>query len=119
MVIALLSWFHLVSRAILMSAQLNEVLADDLWPRRLLVTSPPTDADRRATMLDVQRIQRDPRLAVSADAPESRREVEVAGQAADLEQPLHAALGARSTSAGRRPASTGRPRRACAGPTSR
>ena len=48
-VIALLSWFHLVSRAILMSAQLNEVLADDLWPRRLLVTSTPTDADRRAT----------------------------------------------------------------------
>jgi YihY family inner membrane protein len=65
-VLALLTWFHLVSRVILMSAQLNEVLADDLSPRRLLDTSAPTDADRRATMLDVQRIQRDPRLADSA-----------------------------------------------------
>ena len=65
-VIALLSWFHLVSRVILMSAQLNEVLADGLTPRRLLDKASPTDADRRATMLDVQRIQRDPRLAASA-----------------------------------------------------
>ncbi len=47
--IALLSWFHLVSRVILMSAQLNEVLADDLTPRRLLEKASPTDADRRAT----------------------------------------------------------------------
>ena len=54
-VIALLSWFHLVSRVILMSAQLNEVLADDLTPRRLLETcladrrrSPGHDARRAA-----------------------------------------------------------------------
>ncbi len=68
-VLALLSWFHLVSRVILMSAQLNEVLADRLTPRRLLNGHPPTDADRRATLLDVQRIQRDAKLgyAVSVD----------------------------------------------------
>ena len=68
-VLALLSWFHLVSRVILMSAELNEVVADDLSPRRLLDGMPPTDADRRAILLDVQRIQRDPKLgyAVSVD----------------------------------------------------
>ena len=49
-----------------MSAQLNEVLADHLTPRRLLENAAPTDADRRATVLDVQRIRRDPRLAESA-----------------------------------------------------
>ena len=61
-VIALLSWFFLLSRVLLLSAQLNIVLADRLSPRSLLATSPPTDADRRASMLDVHRIQRDPRL---------------------------------------------------------
>jgi membrane protein len=61
-VIALLSWFFLVSRVILMSAQANSVIADRLSPRRLRGDGPPTDADRRATLLDVQRIQRDPGL---------------------------------------------------------
>ena len=61
-VIALLSWFFLVSRVILMAAQANEVIADGLWPRRLRADGPATDADRRATMLDVHRIQRDTRL---------------------------------------------------------
>ena len=32
-VIALLSWFHLVSRVVLMSAELNAVLAARLCPR--------------------------------------------------------------------------------------
>jgi uncharacterized BrkB/YihY/UPF0761 family membrane protein len=59
-VLALLSWFHLVSRVILMSAEFNEVLVDHLWPRRLLDKSPPTDADERATQLDVQRVRRQP-----------------------------------------------------------
>ncbi|MET0145656.1 MAG: YihY/virulence factor BrkB family protein [Ilumatobacteraceae bacterium] len=59
-VIALLSWFHLVSRLLLLSAELNEVLLHDLSPRRLLAGGSATDADRRAQMLDVQRIQRDP-----------------------------------------------------------
>jgi inner membrane protein YhjD len=61
-VIALLSWFFLVSRLILMSAQANSVLGDRLSPRRLAGDGPPTDADRRAALLDVQRIQRDPGL---------------------------------------------------------
>jgi len=61
-VIALLSWFHLVSRLVLLSAELNVVLAQDLSPRRLLAGSAATEADRRAQMLDVQRIQRDPRV---------------------------------------------------------
>ncbi len=59
-VIALLSWFHLVSRLLLLSAELNEVLVHDLSPRRLLTAAAATDADRRAQMLDVQRVQRDP-----------------------------------------------------------
>jgi membrane protein len=68
-VIALLSWFFLVTRVLLLSAELNVVLADDLAPRRLRATAEPTDADRRATLLDVQRVQRDPRLgyAVAVD----------------------------------------------------
>jgi membrane protein len=68
-VIALLSWFFLVSRVVLMSAQANQVLADGLTPRRLWAGNPPTDADRRATLLDVHRIQRDAALgyAVSVD----------------------------------------------------
>jgi len=61
-VIALLSWFHLVSRLVLLSAQLNVVIAHDLSPRRLLAGGPPTDADKRAAALDIQRIQRDPDL---------------------------------------------------------
>ena len=68
-VIALLSWFFLVSRVLLLAAELNYVLAGRLWPRRLVSADDPTDADRRATMLDVGRIQRDARLgyALSVD----------------------------------------------------
>ena len=61
-VIALLSWFFLVSRVVLMSAQANHVLADGLSPRRLRADGPVTAADRRATLLDVQRVQRDARI---------------------------------------------------------
>jgi membrane protein len=80
-VLALLSWFHLVSRVILMSAELDEVLVDRLWPRRLREQSPPTDADRRATLLDVQRVQRDAKLGYA---------VAVDGQLATDEEPLGA-----------------------------
>ena len=68
-VIALLSWFFLVSRVLLLAAELNHVLAGRLWPRRLVSADEPTEADRRATMLDVARIQRDARLgyALSVD----------------------------------------------------
>ena len=99
-VIALLSWFFLVSRVVLMSAQANHVLALGLSPRRLQADGPPTDADRRAALLDVQRIQRDATLgyALAVDGevatnedpvPELAGDVEVAGEAADLEEPLH------------------------------
>lgn len=102
-VIALLTWFHLVSRILLLSAQLNEVLAIDLAPRSLSGDAELTEGDRRATLLDVQRVQRDPRVgyAVSvgdavgsnedplAEGAEARSDdVEVAGQPADLEEPL-------------------------------
>jgi YihY family inner membrane protein len=109
-VIALLSWFYLLSTVVLMSAELNTVLADRLSPRRLLGSGPPTDADRRAALLDVQRVQRDPRLgyalavdgtvatesdprgeesstADGVDRPGSG-DVEVPGEPADLEQTL-------------------------------
>ena len=68
-VIALLSWFFLVSRVLLLATELNHVLAGRLWPRRLASAEEPTEADRRATMLDVARIQRDARLgyALSVD----------------------------------------------------
>lgn len=74
-VIALLSWFHLVSRVLLMSAELTVVLAADLVPRRLLPDGPPTDADRRATELDVRRIQRDRALDHgSGNGPDDARD---------------------------------------------
>ena len=68
-VIGGLSWFHLVSRILLLSAQLNEVLALDLWPRRLVGDAAMTEGDRRALLLDVQRVQRDKAVgyAVSVD----------------------------------------------------
>lgn len=76
-VIALLSWFFLVSRVILMSAQANSVLGDRLSPRRLVADGPATEADRRATLLDVQRIQRDAHLgyALSVDGAVATNEV--------------------------------------------
>jgi hypothetical protein len=70
-----------VSRVILMSAEFNELLVDRLWPRRLLGQLPPTDADRRATLLDVQRVQRDAKLGYA---------VSVDGQVATDEEPLGA-----------------------------
>ena len=60
-VIALLSWFHLVSRIVLLSAQAQRRCSpSDLSPRRLIGDTPSsTDGDRRAILLDVQRVQRD------------------------------------------------------------
>lgn len=70
-VIALLSWFHLVSRVILMAAELNDVVASHLWPRSMVAGAALTEADRQATLLDMQRVQRDERfgfaLAVGDD----------------------------------------------------
>jgi uncharacterized BrkB/YihY/UPF0761 family membrane protein len=64
-VIALLSWFFLVSRVLLLSTELNAVLAHRLSPRSLVADGPVTDADRRAALFDVRRIQRDRRLGIA------------------------------------------------------
>jgi YihY family inner membrane protein len=77
-VIALLSWFFLVSRVVLLGAELDAVLLNRLWPRSLVDTTPITDADRRAVLLDARRVQRDRRIGVA---------VSVEG---DDAQPVHA-----------------------------
>ncbi len=68
-VIALLSWFHLVSRIVLLAAEANEVVANGLWPRTVLAGGPLLDADRKAALLDMQAVQRDARFgfAVAVD----------------------------------------------------
>jgi len=68
-VIALLSWFHLVSRIVLLAAAANDVVANRLWPRSMRPGGNLTDADRKATVLDMQRVQRDRRFgfAVAVD----------------------------------------------------
>ena len=61
-VIGLLGWFHLVSRVVLMSAMLNDVVVNHLWPRSVTTSAEPMDADRKAALLDMHRIRRDPRF---------------------------------------------------------
>lgn len=61
-VIALLSFFFLVGRVVLLGAELNAVLAHQTTPRSLSLDSPATDGDRRSVIDDAERIQRDPRL---------------------------------------------------------
>lgn len=64
-VIALLSWFFLVARFVVMGAELNAVLAHGLAPRSLVPSSPMTDGDRRALHHDQRRVQRDRRVGVA------------------------------------------------------
>jgi membrane protein len=64
-VFALLSWFFLVSRLILLSAELNAVRHHRLVPRSLVASAPVTDADRRAVLYDARRVQRDRRIGVA------------------------------------------------------
>jgi membrane protein len=64
-VIALLSWFFLVSRVVLLGAELNAVLRNDVWPRSLVTSTEATDGDRRAVHLDARRVQRDRRIGVA------------------------------------------------------
>jgi membrane protein len=72
-VIALLSWFFLVSRVILLSVELNAVLHHRLVPRSLAASSPVTDADRLAVLHDARRVQHDRRIgvAISVDGAEA------------------------------------------------
>jgi membrane protein len=68
-VIALLSWFFLVSRVVLLSAEFNAVLHHRLTPRSLVDSTAVTDGDRRAVLYDARRVQHDRRIgfAVSVD----------------------------------------------------
>ena len=75
-VIALLSWFFLVSRVVLLGAELNAVLHHELTPRSLVGSTPVTDGDRRAVLYDARRVQRDRRIgfAVSVDGGDAVEE---------------------------------------------
>jgi membrane protein len=66
-VIALLSWFFLVSRVVLLGAELNAVLRNQVWPRSLVTSTEATDGDRRAVHLDARRVRRDQRIGVAVD----------------------------------------------------
>jgi YihY family inner membrane protein len=61
-VIALLSWFFLLSRVVLYGAELNGVLARQVWPRTMVGEGELTRGDRRASELDAERVQIDERL---------------------------------------------------------
>lgn len=64
-VIALLSWFYLVSRVVLLGAELNAVLRHGLSPRSLVASTGATEGDRRAILHDQRRVQRDRRVGVA------------------------------------------------------
>ena len=72
-VIALLSWFFLVSRVVLLGAELNAVRFHELSPRSLVGSTPVTEGDRRAALFDARRVQRDRRIgmAVSVEGAEA------------------------------------------------
>ena len=71
-VIALLSWFYLVTRVVLLGAELNAVVLHRLTPRSLVPSTQMTEGDRRAILHDQHRVQRDRRseIAVSLDGSE-------------------------------------------------
>lgn len=64
-VIALLSWFYLVARVVLLGAELNAVLVHRLWPRSVVDSTGATEGDRRAMLHDQRRIQRDRHVGVA------------------------------------------------------
>jgi uncharacterized BrkB/YihY/UPF0761 family membrane protein len=78
-VIALLSWFFLVSRVVLLGAELDAVLVHRLTPRSLVGGGEVTDGDLRAVHYDARRVQRDPRIgvAVSVDGEAAVEDAEV------------------------------------------
>lgn len=61
-VIALLSWFLLVTRVVLYGAELNSVLAHEVYPRSMVRGPAVTEGDRRAAELSFQRVRHDDRL---------------------------------------------------------
>ena len=68
-VIGLLSWLWLMAQLLLISAEVNAVRAEHLWPRSL--DGPLTAADLRALERAAAMAQSDPRqrIAVTFDAP--------------------------------------------------
>ena len=63
--IALLSWFFLVSRVVLLGAELDAVLVHRLSPRSLVGRAEVTEGDLRAVHYDARRVQRDRRIGVA------------------------------------------------------
>ena len=62
-IITLLAWFQLIFHVLLLSVEISVVRTMRLVPRTVSSRIPDrTDADRRALLLDVRRIQRDPRI---------------------------------------------------------
>ena len=61
-IIGLLAFFHLAFRVLLLSLEINVVRELELCPRSLTESERLTDGDRRALLLDVQRVQRDKRV---------------------------------------------------------
>lgn len=81
-VIALLSWFYLVSRVVVLGAELNAVLLHRLTPRSLVSSTPMTDGDRRAILYDHQRVQRDRHVGVAVSIDGDAERIEAATTAA-------------------------------------
>ena len=75
-VIALLSWFYLVTRVVLLCAELNAVLKHRLTPRSLVPSTQMTEADRRAILLDHRRVERDKHVGVAVSVTASTSELE-------------------------------------------
>lgn len=69
-VIGLLVWLHFVSQAIVLSAELNAVTARDLTPRTL--GDEISDADRRAMLLNIERVRHEDELAATVAVPADR-----------------------------------------------
>ncbi|MFN3255282.1 MAG: YihY/virulence factor BrkB family protein [Ilumatobacter sp.] len=70
-VIGLLVWLHLVSRAIVLAAEFNAVRVHGLTPRSIhgQPDSLLTEADRRAMVYNTERVRHDEQLGVVVNAP--------------------------------------------------
>ncbi len=72
LVIGLLTWFHLLSQLSLLAAEVNVVLARDLYPRTLFGDQ-LTEADERALLRFQEEAARDPRSHPPRDAELAER----------------------------------------------
>ncbi len=69
-VIGLLVWLHLVTRSVIGAAEINAVVARRLYPRSL-DDSVVSDADRRAMLLNTERVLYDEQLSPVVSVPAS------------------------------------------------